>query len=54
MSPAYRDPLIERILRHPEARAKIAFFFLILQYLVYAMLVAGLLIFLYVVITFPG
>lgn len=54
MSPAYRDPLIEKILRRPEARVKITFLFLILQYLIYAMLVAGLLIFLYVIITIPG
>ncbi|MDI9632975.1 MAG: hypothetical protein QFX32_02835 [Methanolinea sp.] len=54
MSPAYRDPLLDAVLRRPEARAKIAFFFLVLQYLVYFVLVAGLLVFLYAVVTFHG
>jgi len=48
------DPWIEALLRRPSVRVKLSFLFLFVHIAVYIALVAGLLIFLFVIITRIG
>lgn len=54
MKASLHDPWIDSFLRRPDVRTKLSFYFFCLQVAIYVTLVAGLFIFIYLVLTQTG
>lgn len=54
MKHTLKDPWIDMLLRRPGVRTKLSFFFIYAQVAIYVSLVAGLLIFIYLILNRPG